>query len=242
MMAGTLKTQAIVLRHAQYREADRMLTLFSPELGRLDAKAAGCLRQKSHLTAASEIFAVGEYLLLQRGGRHTVTGFALEESYYPLRADYDRLRYGAYLLQLTEAVVQPEQPYPELFVLLRAALAHLTYGEAPAEAASACFLMSFAGLLGLSPMLSACARCGQTRARGWRLDDLAGGLVCDQCESAGEHITPQGIGLLKAIQKEGLSFLEREGLPDLEMTQSMRFLRRFVEGRMEKPIRSAKLL
>lgn len=242
MMAGPFKTQAIVLRHAQYRDADRMLTLFSPELGRLEAKAAGCLKPKSHLTAASEVFAVGEYLLLQRGGRNTVTGFALEESYYPLRADYDRLRHGAYLLQLTEAVVQPEQPNPELFLLLRAALAHLAYGDTPAEAVTACFLMSFAGLLGLSPMLSACVRCGQTRARQWRLDDLAGGLVCDQCESAGEDVSPQGIGLLKAMQREGLAFLDREVLPEIDMEQALRFLRRFVESRMERTIRSAKLL
>ena len=42
-------THAIVLRRADYRENDRMLTLFSPSLGRIDALCRGCRRQKSPL-------------------------------------------------------------------------------------------------------------------------------------------------------------------------------------------------
>ena len=39
-------TDAIVLRHADYRDYDRMLTLFSPEYGRIDAIARGCRRPR----------------------------------------------------------------------------------------------------------------------------------------------------------------------------------------------------
>ena len=37
-------TNAVVLRRADYRENDRMLTLFSPTLGRIDALCRGCRR------------------------------------------------------------------------------------------------------------------------------------------------------------------------------------------------------
>ena len=56
-------THAVVLRRADYRENDRMLTLFSPTLGRIDAICRGCRRQKSPLMAASEVFCAGEYVL-----------------------------------------------------------------------------------------------------------------------------------------------------------------------------------
>ena len=52
-------TNAVVLRRADYRENDRMLTLFSPTLGRVDALCRGCRRQKSPLMAASEVFCAG---------------------------------------------------------------------------------------------------------------------------------------------------------------------------------------
>ena len=45
---------AIVLRYANYRENDRMLTLFSPTRGLVEAVARGCRRPKSKLLSASE--------------------------------------------------------------------------------------------------------------------------------------------------------------------------------------------
>ena len=59
----TLTTQAIVLRHADYREHDRMLTLLSPAYGRIEALCRGCKRPQSPLLSASEWFALGEYVL-----------------------------------------------------------------------------------------------------------------------------------------------------------------------------------
>lgn len=239
---AAIKTCAIVLRHVNYRDSDRMLTLFSPELGRIEAKARGCLKQKSPLIAASELFAVGEYLLYQKSGRHTVTGFALEESYYPLRADYDRLRYGAYLLSLVEAVVMPEQPNEPLFVLLRSALAHLAYGEeAEPEAVAACFLMLFTQALGYQPMLYGCVHCGLTESARWCWDSLAGGLVCRNCQSAGEILPPETLSFVRGIQLLGWEALETRPEP-VAVCQALRLLRRFVESRTEKRIISAKLL
>ena len=42
----------LVLRHADYADYDRMVTLFSPEYGRIDAVARGCRRPKSPLAAS----------------------------------------------------------------------------------------------------------------------------------------------------------------------------------------------
>ena len=64
---GQTTTNAIVLRRADYRENDRMLTLFSPTLGRIDALCRGCRRQKSPLMAASELFCSGEMCSIRRG-------------------------------------------------------------------------------------------------------------------------------------------------------------------------------
>ena len=91
---GQITTNAIVLRRADYRENDRMLTLFSPTLGRIDALCRGCRRQKSPLMAASELFCSGEYVLYQARERTTVISCQIADSYYPLRADYERLSHG----------------------------------------------------------------------------------------------------------------------------------------------------
>ena len=54
-----IATPGIVLRFANYRDHDRMLTLLSPRLGRVDLLSRGCRRPKSPLMPASEWFVSG---------------------------------------------------------------------------------------------------------------------------------------------------------------------------------------
>ena len=60
---------AIVLRYANYRDNDRMLTLFSPTKGRIEALARGCRKPRSPILNASELFALGDFELYERGGK-----------------------------------------------------------------------------------------------------------------------------------------------------------------------------
>lgn len=85
---------AIVLRAVNYRDNDRMLTLFSPTKGRIEALARGCRKPRSPLLNAAELFALGDFELYTKNGRATVTSFNAIETFYPLRQDYDRLTAG----------------------------------------------------------------------------------------------------------------------------------------------------
>ena len=149
---GQITTNAIVLRRADYRENDRMLTLFSPTLGRIDALCRGCRRQKSPLMAASELFCSGEYVLYQARERTTVISCQIADSYYPLRADYERLSHGVYALELCGAAVQPAQENERLFLLLLRALAYLSYDTVAPRRVTAVFLMSFCRMVDTSSM------------------------------------------------------------------------------------------
>ena len=186
---GQITTNAIVLRRADYRENDRMLTLFSPTLGRIDALCRGCRRQKSPLMAASELFCSGEYVLYQARERTTVISCQIADSYYPLRADYERLSHGVYALELCGAAVQPAQENERLFLLLLRALAYLSYDTVAPRRVTAVFLMGMMSLLGFRPQVGRCAQCGTPIALDGRADDdyaayfgaQAGGVLCEHC-------------------------------------------------------------
>ena len=109
---------AIVLRFANYRDNDRMLTLFSPTQGRIEALSRGCRKPRSPILNASELFALGDFELYQKGVHLTVISANLIETFYPLRQDFDRLAVGTYLLGVAEAYIQPGVPAQELFMLL----------------------------------------------------------------------------------------------------------------------------
>ena len=244
-------THAIVLRRADYRENDRMLTLFSPTLGRIDALARGCRRQKSPLMAASEVFCAGEYVLYTAGERMTVVSCQVEDTFYPMRADFERLSHGMYALELCAAAVQPEQENERLFMLLLRSLAHLAYSEIAPRRVTAVFLMGLVSLIGFRPQVGRCAGCQMPIApvlpAGCVPDTPVavfspehGGVLCTSC-GAGEkcRIGVGELNSLQAIMRRGIKTLEEEA----EISDALFFaLRLMAESRLDVPIRSGKML
>ena len=79
-----VKTDAIVLKAVDYKDNDKILTLFSPSLGRITAGAKGVKKPKAKLSFSAQPFCFAEYVLAEKGGRYTVTGAYLHESFFSL--------------------------------------------------------------------------------------------------------------------------------------------------------------
>ena len=233
----SVTTQGIVLRHADYREHDRMLTLLSPAMGRVEALCRGCKRPQSPLLAASEWFAWGEYVLYTGKGHATVQSCHVTESFFPLRNDYERLKYATYLLSVTEAAVQPGERAVELFTLLARSLTRLAYTERDPAAVTAAFLLHFSAVSGYRPRLSHCVRCGrrlQDAEIRW-MDIENGGLLCDACQSLADRalaVSPAQVRWMRDVLEKGI---EKTGLPSGDAPGPL--LGMYVESRLEKPIR-----
>ena len=233
-----ITTQAIVLRHADYREHDRMLTLFSPTLGRVEALCRGCKKMGSPLLNCSEWFAFGEYVLYTGKGRMTVVSCNLTESFYPLRSDWDKLKYATYMLSVCEAMVQPNEANVYLFTLLCRSLSRLCYQERPALAVTAAFLLHGAAISGYRPRLSHCVKCGRRlEEREIRhFDPEDGGLVCPECSEMMDRLISLS-ARENAWMKDVLSVgIDKTPLPDENAPGAL--LAAFVEARLEKPVRS----
>ena len=240
-------THAIVLRRVNYRENDRMVTLFSPTMGRVDALCRGCRRQKSPLLAASELFCAGEYVLYQQRDKMTVTGCTVTDTYYPLREDFERLAHGMYALELCAAGIQPAQENERLFLLLLRSLAHLSYGQAEPRRVTVVFLMGMMSLLGFRPQVGRCCQCSRNielpeddSVLAAAFSPEAGGVLCPHC-GAGVKCRLSGADLryIQAIMRRGLETLQEEGhCPDalFEALQQM------AEDRLGTTIRAGRML
>ena len=237
----SVTTQAIVLRHADYREHDRMLTLLSPSMGRVEALCRGCKRPQSPLLSASEWFALGEYVLFSGKGRMTVASCHVTETFYPLRGDYDRLKYATYLLSISEAAAQPGERSVELFTLLARSLSRLAYTEKNPQAVTAAFLLHFSNISGYRPRLSHCVRCGKrlTDDQIHFMDNANGGLVCVSCANGLSHVQPVTLPQVQWMRDVLTNGIDKTSLPDADAPGAL--LGNYVESRMEKKIRNAGL-
>lgn len=198
-----------MLRHADYREYDRMLTLLTPG-GRVDALARGCRRPKSPLLPAAEVFTFGVFDLYQSRERCQVTACTVRDSFYPLRLDFDRLACAAYLANVCEAAAQPGEPAQKPFLLLARALGYLCYQpELPPRTVVSAFLLHFSAAIGYRPRLNHCAACGEALPAdtGALFDIEQGGALCARCAGAGARgavLTARQLAWLRESEKKGV--------------------------------------
>ena len=227
--------QAIVLSRSDWRENDRILTMISPESGRMDALCRGCRKANSPLMPAAELFTMGEYVLFSGRGRELVHACTVIESFYPLRLDYGRLAHAAVMAAAALRASQPEEANPHLFILLARSLKRLAYSSVSPDAAACAFLLHFAGVTGFKPRLNHCVRCGgEMGSRGGSLLAEDGGVCCPDCEKNPAERVRLGyeeLSFLREVLQRGIDRVDA-----FPARLPLRALRDYVEQKITGPL------
>ena len=194
-----LTTRALVLRVTNYNDTDSLLTLLTPNHGKLTVKARGLRRKNSPLVAPCQLLAYGEFTLFEYRGIYTVNEAHSVELFASLRTDLEKLSLGTYFAQAAELLSQEDLPNPELLSLVLNCLYALTKLSVSAVLIKAVFELRGACLAGYTPDLYGCHRCGNPFPD--RMDIAAGRLECSGCRdssSAGIRM-PVSLGVLEAM-------------------------------------------
>ncbi len=118
MTARQYKTQAILLRRHNLGEADRILTLLSPELGKIRVVAKGVRRGRSKLAGHLEPFVVTN-LHVAKGRNLDIVTSAQGGRYFTLASSQlERLGLAHLLLEICDKLLVEHQPQPVAFALL----------------------------------------------------------------------------------------------------------------------------
>lgn len=116
------RTEAIVLKRRDYGEADRMLSLYTREFGKLDALAKGARKPQSRKTGHVELFMRTQFLIAEGRNFGIITQAELVEPYAALREDLIRTTYAAYATELLDKFTADEDKNIPLYDLLSKAL------------------------------------------------------------------------------------------------------------------------
>lgn len=237
----SLQTPGIVLRTVNFRERDRLLTVLSPQYGRMDVLSRGCRRPKSPLMPVSELFVCGDMMLFSASEHYTLTSCVLQDNFYPLRLDSYRLTCASYMAALCAEAAQPGQAADRLYSLLLKGLYYLAYEpDVDALSTTTAFLLLLADEMGYRPTFTKCIHCKQPvnlSASAW-FDSLAGGFCCTDCASrSADAIEHDLIVWMSETLRNG-------NLPQKENSAGQLFdvLRRYVERRLDASIPVSRLL
>lgn len=178
-----LSSEAIILRHLDYGEADRIVTFLTPDHGRMKGFARGGRKSRRRFGPAMELFASVHlhWAPSKSGGMVALREAELIDLRAGLRSDLTAVALAGYGCELVEGLLG-EGPVPaEVFPLLRAFLDHLASGGGGAEARLLLELRLLA-LVGYVPHLLHCADCGGSLSPGEvGFDPARGGPLCLPC-------------------------------------------------------------
>lgn len=183
-MAGSIKTMGIVLKSSPHtKDASRMLEIFSPELGRFFAVIRGVEKPKAKLAVCASPFCFGEFVLVERGGRYTVTDCAVADTFYELAYNLDCYVLGSAMLEITNKLSQEGEANFELFKLLLNSLKVMLYEKAEPTITLIKFIIESLKLSGFGFELATCGNCGRQMQSqlGAGLVYEGSGVVCLAC-------------------------------------------------------------
>jgi DNA repair protein RecO (recombination protein O) len=162
------RTEGIVLRRTDFGEADRLLTVLTPERGKLRLVAKGARKPSSRKSGHVELFAHSQMLVAVGRDLDIVTQAETIEPFVGLRRDLLRTTYAYYLAELVDAFLAEHDENRPMFELLRDSLGRLSAegsGEGELEAAlglvARYFELRLLSLAGYQPQLFSCVRCGK---------------------------------------------------------------------------------
>lgn len=205
-----------MLRHSEYGEADRILTLFTLEYGKMQAAARGVRKIKSRKAGHLEPFTQVALYLSKGAGMPVITQAEAIRTFDLLRQDLIKTAYAAYLAELVDRFSFAEAENPLLYKLLVDSLGRL---EGPAQAAVVIhyYELQLLDLLGFRPELQRCVACGETiKPEDQYFSPLLGGALCPHCRQADLNAWPipmQVLKYLRHLQRSPWSKIEKLKLP-----------------------------
>ncbi|USF28155.1 DNA repair protein RecO [Firmicutes bacterium ASF500] len=149
-----ITTKALVLRTTDYKESDKILTLFTQDQGKLAAAARGCRKKGSAIAAGCQLLAWSEMVLYDYQGRWAVKEAATQRLFQGVRDDIQRLALGCYFAEVAELLAVEGLPSPELLSLTLNSLHALDkMTEKPLPLVKSAFEWKAMALAGYEPLL-----------------------------------------------------------------------------------------
>lgn len=192
-------TCGLVLRETVTRDADKILTVLTPDRGKLAVIARGARRKGSRVAAACQLLAYSEMTLYEKGRWTMLDAADTIELFDGLRQDLTALSLAAYFAELTEAVSDGSG---DVLPLLLNALYALSALKKPPQLVKPAFQFRLMALAGYEPMADGCALCGAPQPENPMLDVVHGVVHCGKCREKGGlslPLTASGLAALRYV-------------------------------------------
>jgi DNA repair protein RecO (recombination protein O) len=194
------RTEALILHRTDFGEADRLLNVFTPHLGRLRLLAKGVRKPTSRKAGHVEPFSHVNLLVARGKTLDIVSQAEVIEPFRPLHEDLERASMAYYVAELVASFTEEHDENAPLFDLTRATCARLCE-ERDMLLVLRFFEMRALGFLGYQPQLHFCVACqAQLDPVINYFEPASGGVLCPRHGEGVESAVPLGLPTFKVLR------------------------------------------
>jgi DNA repair protein RecO (recombination protein O) len=201
------RCDAIVLARMDFGEADRILTLYSRQHGKLRVIAKGARRPLSRLGPHLEYFSRSRLMLAKGRELDVVTGAETEDAHLPIRDDLDAFGHASHMVEILARLTEDRQENAAVFELLASSLRLLADGV-DAFHVTRHYELALLTLLGYRPELYNCIECRSSLGQASHQFAVeSGGFLCEHCRgqaTGARMVSVDAQKYLRALDRSGL--------------------------------------
>lgn len=182
-----IKTRGIVISSIDFKEKDKLITLYSLDKGLINAKLVGVKNPSAKLKPIKELFCFAEFDLagsskIANADYYTVTSANIIENFYNITNDIDKFYRGCTILEILKTVGKSGEGDQALFLETLKALKILAYEDVPGDIVIVKFLIKIFEAMGYQLALDKCASCGQAFIGKRYFNRTSGDITCQSCK------------------------------------------------------------
>ena len=238
----TYQTEAIVIKKTKLGEADTILTLYTPNLGKIQGFAKSLRKTKSKMAGHLELLTHSQISLARGRNIDTVTGAQTINSFLPLKSDLELSSCALYATELVNQFAADDVEDQPVFQLLLATLQRLSQGD-NSDLVLRYFELQLLNAVGYRPQLEQCVACHQPLKETTNsFSPGAGGMVCANCRPSQPISYPLSWEAQKALRLlQGGNYESVSGMtlmPELSHQLEV-VIRNYIRYILERELKSA---
>ena len=225
----SFNAEAIVLRHRDWGEADRLVTLYTRQRGKIRAVAKGARKVRSRKAGHLQPLTRITVQLARARGPYIITQVETLDAYLPLRDNLTLTGNASYLVELLERFTyEEEEANTAVFRLLSDSLTRLSEGD-DIWVLLRYYEMRLLDYLGFRPRLFHCANCErEIKAENQFFSAAQGGVLCPQCGASQPSARPVDVEMLRYLRH-----FQRSAYPDAQRADPNPKIRASIENLMQ---------
>jgi len=245
-MNQSYKTTGIIIGKRDFMEADKILTVFTRDLGKIQIKAKGLRRSLAKMAGHLEVFNLVELELIRGKSLYIVIGAQMIDGFKAIKENYDKIGLYYYFCEILDKILEEGVRHRNNFEFLLNILEQLKKDSADKLLVTIFFELNILSNLGFKPEFLVCVGCREDVAgHKFYFNQEKGGILCETCardDFFSSQISQNAIKLMRIILLKDFDFIMKVNMERSVPEEVKKINTYFLEHILGKNLKSKQFL